>query len=137
MTEIEPIPETNDQLRDLLAHLERIQDQFAVIADAITWKRIETAPLDGTPLLLFCPGINSWNRPTGAPDIVVGVWTSEVYSGTGWHSDIGDVDQGYESTGAYFVHEMLRPTHWMPLPSIPTNWTPSPSVPSDVTNNDD
>jgi hypothetical protein len=80
------------------------------------WKPIETAPLNGTPLLLYAPGVTSWNRAAGMPDIVVGVWV-----GNGWHSDIGDVSQGYESTGAYFEHEWLRPTHWMALPAPPTD----------------
>ena len=78
------------------------------------WQPIETAPLDGTALILFCPGVNSWNRRDGMPDIVIGLWY-----GSSWQSDIGDVDQGYESTGAYFVHEDLRPTHWQPLPELP------------------
>lgn len=82
------------------------------------WKPIESAPTDGTPLLLFCPGVRSWNRLSGMPDVVVGMWTTSVRT-TGWFSDLGDVDQGYESTGAYFEHEQLSPTHWMPLPEPP------------------
>jgi hypothetical protein len=82
------------------------------------WLPIESAPLDGTPVLLYCPGMNSWNRLIGMPDIVVGLWDNDEME-RGWYSDIGDVDQGYESTGAYFVREMLSPTHWMPLPEPP------------------
>jgi hypothetical protein len=84
-----------------------------------TWQPIETAPLDGTAVLLFCPGMNSWNRLEGLPDIVVGLWYKDWDGRSAWKSDIGDVDQGYESTGAYFVHEALRPTHWAPLPELP------------------
>lgn len=79
---------------------------------------------------LFCPGMNSWNRKQGMPDIVVGLWHRYQSSRVGyggeppqpghWFSDVGDVDQGYESSGAYFEHEALRPTHWMPLPESPT-----------------
>jgi hypothetical protein len=53
------------------------------------------------------------------PDIMVGIFVrADALTGS-WYGDIGDVDQGYESTGAYFEHEKLRPTHWMPLPAAP------------------
>lgn len=78
------------------------------------WMPIESAPLDGEPVLLFVPGVRSWNRVSGMPDIVVGIW-SEGY----WYSDIGDIQGGYESTGDYFEHEALQPTHWRPLPEPP------------------
>ncbi len=84
----------------------------------MTWQTIETAPIKtgklSGPFLLYCPGVTSWNRYEDASGILVGVW-----NGSAWESDIGDVDQGYESTGAYFVREQLRPTHWMPLPPPP------------------
>lgn len=77
------------------------------------WQPIETAPFDSVPVLLFCPGMNSWNRKRGMPDIVVGLWErhngqisigGEPFQDGHWYSDVGDVDQGYESTGAYFEH---------------------------------
>jgi hypothetical protein len=84
----------------------------------MTWQPIETAPIEANkpadPMLLFCPGVTSWNRYDNASAILVGAW-----GGRYWYSDIGDVDQGYESTGAYFEREPLCPTHWMPLPAPP------------------
>jgi len=84
------------------------------------WQPIETAPTDGTPILVYAPGTNSWNREDGMPDLFVAV-AVPLYKGIAWRSDLGDVDQGYESTGAYFVREDLRPTHWQPLPGPPAN----------------
>lgn len=84
------------------------------------WRPIETAPTDGTPLLLFCPGMTAWLRLEGLPDIVVGLWDTDIgWNPGGWYSDVGDVDQGSDSFGAYFQHERLSPTHWMPLPKPP------------------
>lgn len=83
------------------------------------WRPIETAPLDGTAVLLYVPGQKSWHRLTGMPDMMIGMWTNQNYTPAGWFGDYGDVDQGYESTGAYFEHERLDPTHWMPLPPPP------------------
>lgn len=84
------------------------------------WHPIETAPIKArepsAPVLLYCPGVTSWNRYQNASPVLVGAWT-----GTAWESDVGDVDQGYESTGAYFEREALRPTHWMPLPKPPAD----------------
>lgn len=84
------------------------------------WQPIETAPRDGTPLLLYVPGCNSWNRKRGMPDIMTGIW-DDGYSqmDAGWYGDLGDIDHGYESTGACFEHIRLSPTHWMPLPKPP------------------
>jgi hypothetical protein len=86
----------------------------------MSWQPIETAPIkageSARAMLLYCPGVNSWNRYEDASDILVGAW-----DGRNWFSDIGDVDQGYESTGAYFEREPLHPTHWMPLPSPPNS----------------
>jgi hypothetical protein len=72
-------------------------------------------------MLLYVPGVTSWNRPTGIADFIVGLWETGYFNKEdgAWVGDLGDVDQGYESTGAYFVRETLSPTHWMPLPAPP------------------
>jgi hypothetical protein len=73
----------------------------------MTWQPIASAPTDGTPVLLYAPGMTSWNRKTGMPDIVVG--KAEPFNrGIAWFCDVGDVDQGYESTGAYFGAFVIR-----------------------------
>jgi len=80
------------------------------------WQPIDTAPTDGTPVLLFSPGITSW-RITGLPDVVVGMFTDQ--NGVrAWYSDAGEIEY-YDWEGEGLKYEALRPTHWMPLPDPP------------------
>lgn len=59
------------------------------------WQPIETAPKDGTPVMLW----------PGAP-----IWTDEVFPCVGWMTSVGlwICARGYVS-----------PTHWKPLPEPP------------------
>ena len=64
------------------------------------WQPIETAPKDGTTVLLFSPGYGRWlGSHTGKP-----VW---------YCSKIGDRDIPPPKS------EISKPTHWMPLPEPP------------------
>ena len=67
------------------------------------WQPIETAPKDGTKLLLKFQGPFSDAAEDG---IVTGSWSD--YSRSWWLSSI------WASSGAH-----KPPTHWMPLPSPP------------------
>lgn len=71
------------------------------------WQPIETAPKDGTPVLLFEWRGDPWEEPEA--NIFVGEWDhhrdGELYK-TQW------VCTEYEA----FNH---NPTHWMPLPPPP------------------
>lgn len=72
----------------------------------MSWQPIETAPKDGTKLLLHVLGNHGGNS------IHVARWDA-AYIGSGWghrwiHTDHWDGVSG-------------KPTHWMPLPEPPTN----------------
>jgi hypothetical protein len=74
------------------------------------WQPIETAPRDGTWVLLYFDG---WDTPSseGQPTIYVGQWPPEDHwrhDGT-WYVDWGDLTQ----------YHIGPPTHWMPLPALP------------------
>lgn len=77
------------------------------------WKPIETAPKDGTRLLLMREN----RRHSHLPPILwikVGEWTA-------WHSD-GYVEAWREdviASGGDTKRIRLVPTHWMPLPPPP------------------
>jgi hypothetical protein len=68
-----------------------------VAAEGLTmqWQPIETAPKDGTCVLLFYPDLM-------IRSVVVGWYGSE-----GWVSD------------GFWVLDKLKPSHWMPLPDPP------------------
>lgn len=70
------------------------------------WQPIETAPKDGTPVLLY---FNGWDRPTARPTVYVGTWTTDFDGDGEWYIDWGDLTQ-------YHIGPM---THWMPLPPPP------------------
>lgn len=63
------------------------------MASPCAWQPIDTAPHDGTALLLFHP---EWDT------LLVGLHYAET---AGWQSSCGDL--------------LDEPTHWMPLPPPP------------------
>lgn len=67
------------------------------------WQPIETAPRDGTEILILIPLVWKNNEP------VIGnyIFTS---------NSVGFV---WQNRNGYWVHEH-SPTHWMPMPSLPT-----------------
>jgi hypothetical protein len=68
-----------------------------------SWLMIETAPKDGTQILI-----------TDGEQIEVGHWGTvpcTISARCGWRYGPGDIYSGYD--------EMETPTHWMPLPSPP------------------
>lgn len=79
-----------------------------------TWQSIETAPKDGSTVLVWCADLDASNRPVEFDQhIALAHW-----SGQHWFGIDGSVAYGY-SMGDYFEHEAYFPTHWMPLPSPP------------------
>jgi len=69
------------------------------------WQSIETAPKDGTQLLL-------WSRRSA----VVGSWRVDVGFGgpePTW------LDNSYDDFSCGYAAVPLTPTHWMPIPPPP------------------
>lgn len=66
------------------------------------WQPIETAPRDGTEVVVYCPG---QRHPVFTASYIYG-WSCSV---EGRYSPMDD----------FFGDEDKKPTHWMPLPEPP------------------
>jgi len=92
----------------------------AQVQDDLGWKPIETAPKDGSEIILFCP------KGDGTPGM-----TFRVTSGSWFIPPVGgsisdpevdeDVPPAWLSWDGGFSEETMMPTHWMPLPSPPAS----------------
>ena len=106
-------------LRDLPAAQAEVT-RLTQARDAQTWQPIETAPKDGTKVLL-CQAFNVDGGPIGKS-----AWGIFVQVAAWWGAENG-------GSGAWIVYcSMVRdpdlhfkPTHWMPLPPSPTAGEPT------------
>lgn len=86
----------------------------------MNWQPIETAPKNGTPVLVWAPNsrgdAEGWFRRAQLGCAIASY--SGIFGG-GWYGDLVRFEYGWESTGSYTVDIRLEPTHWMPLPGPP------------------
>lgn len=95
------------------------------------WQPIETAPRDGTAVLLWLSQDIDRYYVAGnrAPRLTIGFWgwsNDDFSSGDAWHSVEAKEEMwgmGGELTGPMMSTDCLEvvPTHWMPLPEPPTS----------------
>lgn len=94
------------------------------------WQPIETAPKDGTPIIVLCKHKldRRLHPPPGAMNVAVAWWgkpDDHSYGGqpNAWCATetIVDVFSGSELTGSWEEVEFMGvdPTHWMSLPEPP------------------
>lgn len=96
------------RILDLLDERDRLSAALSAAEKRGEWRPIETAPKDGTDILLF-----------GGRMIAVGYWTEECEMGgvdsprePGWQ--IYKVDED-----PYYSRDFNEATHWQPLPPPP------------------
>jgi len=73
------------------------------------WQPIESAPKDGTEILLYRPSDCDWAR------VVVGLWEDDRYAVKPkpyWR-------HGKQHFTGIREARVYQPTHWMPLPGAP------------------
>jgi hypothetical protein len=89
------------------------------------WRKIKTAPKDGTVVVLYCPaGVERQNYDTDPP-YTIGYFGKSPHIGgkSSWYSvetimeyhDYG----GMTGVSTWTETICVEPTHWMPLPQPP------------------
>ena len=94
------------------------------------WQKIETAPKDGSLILLLSKTYDAFEESDGtfvhvSPHIGFGKWRLE---GTSWVDEYGNIDGNgdsyhlattgvWESAGGWFQPNEV--THWCPIPALP------------------
>lgn len=73
------------------------------------WRPIETAPKDGTQLMLWCPD-------RAAPMF----GSFRVDEGLSGNDEPLWLDNSYDDFSCGYASCPLKPTHWMPLPAPPS-----------------
>ncbi len=71
------------------------------------WQPIETAPKDGSLILVFEPTCHADEQ----------IWMTE------WRANTAATSWGGSEGGAWTIYmdgQRIEPTHWMPLPAPPT-----------------
>jgi hypothetical protein len=89
------------------------------------WLPIETAPMDGTSIMLYSPARTYEGKPV-PPRVTQGAFTEWEDTVSEYHQTTGEyLGQSVQDGGASWVSwdggflEELPPTHWMPLPPAP------------------
>ena len=76
------------------------------------WQPIETAPRDGTPILVWA----RWDWAAMGDPSDEPAWRVAVWGGASWH----ECEAFCSVTDNPYWDLAVEPTHWAPLPAVPT-----------------
>jgi len=96
------------------SHADTAYPAAFVVAEVVrmTWQPIETAPKDGTPVMLWAiEACSELHGPSPYKGPVIGSWIDG-------QADFPGDDWWNEQGGVYYA-AWLRASHWMPLPAPP------------------
>lgn len=112
---------------DITALLETAKSLLAQPAAAPLsgWMPIETAPKDGTSIMLHATATTYQGEPV-AERVTIGQWEEWTETASEYHATTGEyLGQSIQDGGASWMSwdggftEENPPTHWMPLPAAP------------------
>ena len=88
------------------------------------WMPIETAPKDGTRVLLYWPNYSDCVGEIGEPVVMIGQWKENPrIAGTPVQDRLGMSPAYWATSDELDDYGLARaehyPTHWMPLPTPP------------------
>jgi hypothetical protein len=89
------------------------------------WQPIETAPKDGTTVVLYCPGgIDRQGYGAADPPYTIGLCSTQELGGQRQWLSVESVMEYHDYGGMTGVSTWteqigVSPTHWMPLPEPP------------------
>lgn len=83
----------------------------------MTWQPIETAPKDGSPILLY--GTYQWEDYKNYQE--GGIFVGYLYSSKSseYYEEQDDVEEYWRLVNANPYIDKAQPSHWMPLPEVP------------------
>lgn len=89
------------------------------------WQPMETAPKNGTWVLLWCPGASKARDydAQSCPDLVIGNFSPDIYAEPAWRSCEVDVELhdygGMTGVSESSERRQVYPIAWMPQPAPP------------------
>ncbi len=80
------------------------------VQDVAGWQPIETAPKDGTPVILWTVWVGDEISPDPFSEVQIGYWD---------HGNDLPESHDFSRRPEWVVQRIGEPTHWMPLPAAP------------------